>query len=355
MITEHLPLPKPGTARVRFAVVNLPLKRDLRCGPFLLSPVKDVDRIVRRLKRMKVTGRSAITAVGTYSLSNPPPKEPWLEVGLAIRAMDRLLTFAHRCRVQIVRPTLEDWTDGEWVSRIGPPHFPDDGYPSPRPWYFRQEELEGFLSRNFPKFVDAEYAEATGLVLALAFYDAIFSDRATEVQYMKTWSAFEILFSCNAKTTELLSGPGFKKLCRLLKQALEQAVKEEILRAEEHEAMTEKLGELNRLSAARQAQGFLDRIFAEYPSQNVTVEEIRAFVKVRNDITHRGEMQPKTHGLVRSLHGKAERGIGAKDYGPDLARAQRLLQALFERVVLAMLEEHPRLMDVSWREIKTSR
>lgn len=350
MIDGHTPLPEPGTTRVRFAVVNLPIKRDLRCGPFLLSPVEDVDKIVKRLKLF--TAPSTITAVGTYSLPNPLPEDPWPEVNRAIQTMDRLLTFAHRCRVHVVRRTREEWNSGQWVSRDSPIHFFSEGHHRPRPWYFRQDALEGFLARNFPKLVDAEYAESTGLGLALAFYDEVFSDYVTELRYLKTWLGFEILYSRNQDASGLMPRSGFKKVRQLLDQALKQAVQDDLLGEAERESIREKLGELNRLSAVRQSLRFLDKTFEGYPSQDVTEDEMRAFVKVRNDIVHRGEMQPETH---RSLNGDGDRELDDEDYARDLARQQRRLLALFERVVLAMLGEHPRLMDVSWRESKTSR
>jgi len=352
MIDEQVLLPVPNPARITFSVVNLPIKRDLNCGPFVLSPVADIDKIVKRLKRPNA--QSEITAGGTYLPPNPLPDDLWPTLGDEIRVLERLLTFAHRCRVHVVRPKLEEWSDGQWVSRGGPVYFFDHGHPSPRPWYAGQDELEGFLARNFKRFQDAEFTESTGIVLALAFYDQIFSDYVTELQYLKTWFCLEVLLSRHASASGLLRPPAFKNVRHRLEQALKVAVDDHLLKEEDRAAIKEKMGELNRLSAVRQGFSFLAKAFEKYPDQDVTEDELRAFVKVRNDIVHRGEMQSTTHELVRSLHGLPEGDLNARDYAHDLGREQRRLQSLFERVVLAMLGEHPQLMGVSWREYQLS-
>jgi hypothetical protein len=241
----------PTRARIKFDVVNLLIRRELQCGPFLLKPVDGIDKAQQHLKR---SGASpVITAIGTSPLPDPLPDGPWADLWQPVLVMERLLTFASRGHVQIVQPILEIETPDGWEVRGRHSYALQAG--SARSSYLDVDELEGFLARCFPKLLDKAFTESSGLVLALAFYDQIFADRVAELQYLKAYLAFEVLYSRNVTTTTIQSPEAFTALRQKLEALLASEEEEGRLGADARGAITDKLVELNRLSAARACYG----------------------------------------------------------------------------------------------------
>jgi hypothetical protein len=82
---------------------------------------------------------------------------------------------------------------------------------------------------------------------------------------------------------------------------------------------------------------FFEQLFRDYPAQDVTEEELRRFRRLRNDIVHRGA------------------GREAEDPVTMLHQEHMRLRSLVERAILALFEQHPNLMDFSWREWRAAR
>ena len=331
-------------ARLSFGVLNLLIKREVQCGPFLVTPRKNIEEIRTRLERLGA--KSEITAIGTYPLALPLAHDPWAELWEPAAVMERLLSFFSRCHVQIVSPTIEMETPDGWKPYRR--HYYAVEYGRARSTYLNTGELESSLARCYPKLLDREYAESSGPRLALAFYDQIFADDVTELQYLKTYLAFEVLYSRNVRTTEVLSDDAFTELRGRFEALLMLEVEEGRLGGAERAAIGNKLIELNRLSAVSQIRGFLSLVFEGYAHQEVMSREIRAFTQIRNDIVHSGEMTATTQKLLTNVH----RGTGERvgdDYVRDLHREFSRLKSLLDRVVRAMFEEQSTRMETSWR------
>jgi hypothetical protein len=76
---------------------------------------------------------------------------------------------------------------------------------------------------------------------------------------------------------------------------------------------------------------------SQTPAQDVTEDELRRFRRLRNDIVHRGA-GPDAEDPITMLHQEHMR-----------------LRSLVERAILALFEQHPNLMDFSWREWRAAR
>ena len=97
--------------------------------------------------------------------------------------------------------------------------------------------------------------------------------------------------------------------------------------------MAEKVSELNRMSARRQAAQMFASIFEDYPAQRVSEEDLKRFVTIRNDITHRGVADVPWSELA---------------YEQELHIQHMRLKSLLERAFLALLGERPNLMEFGW-------
>jgi hypothetical protein len=319
--------------RIAFDIVNVPLQRPLAIDAFLLTPVDGVADVLGRLRNF--AAESEITATGVFAL--PPVTsmdrayEPFWRPA---RVLTLLLSFANRCHIQVVRPTLEAQIDGQWVRQGWHANLFREGKAGAVGWYVGQPELEGFLERAYPKLIDPVFAEATGLRLALEFVDQARCEVVGEMQYLKTWIALEILYGhAQEGRAQIISANRFEKIRRALRQSLADLGTAGRLQDDELAAMREKLPELNRPSAQRQLLAFCERVFMEYPAQDLNEAEAQRFIRIRNEITHGGVM-PST---------------GGDGYARALSHEHGRLRALVERVVLAMLGEQPNLMEFSWR------
>lgn len=248
----------------------------------------------------------------------------WTDLWEPVVVMERLLTFAHRCHIQIVHPTYEVQTETGWRPRGGHSYLFQDGRARGVSWYIYHEALEQFLDRSFPKMMDPGFRESTALMLSLAFYDQIFSDRITELQYLKTWLALEILISRGVKNTTVLPTTRFNPVRDRINAALSSARDAGLLSEDEEGLFMRKVGNLNELNLARKGEAFFTRVFASYNAQDVTLEEFSRFVSIRNHISHTGTMRANYDNYAQVLHHEFVR-----------------LKALLERVVLALLGGTP--------------
>ena len=317
--------------RVGFAVFNLPIEQVLRCGEIRLEPVTEIAQVLERLQHPDP--QSEVTAEGTWPLGMLNPDENvWAKVGRSLVALELLLSFAHRCHIRVGRVRSEGEVDGEWRRHSIPSRTVRDGKAHATPWCLGHRELEGFLSRAHPKFLTPTLAEDQGLRLALAFLAETYTHDVEELNYLKTWIAFEVLYSRGVKA-QILTGGQEKRVKHTIREYLQAEVAAERLRPEQMAAVEEKLPELRRLSTAAQAAQFCDRVFRNYePVQKATADELHALSTVRNDLAHTGAA-------------KVER----------LPEKLRQLTSLVERVILAMLDERPHLMEVPWPKCYAAR
>jgi hypothetical protein len=102
------------------------------------------------------------------------------------------------------------------------------------------------------------------------------------------------------------------------------------------------------ITRSKQVGAFLTRIFDRYPAQDVKGAEIRAFTLIRNDIVHRGEMTTETQKQLEKVY-RGQGVLVGESYARDLHREYARLKALFERVVLALLDEPSPRLESSWR------
>jgi hypothetical protein len=325
------------STRIRFGVINLPIRRALRCGPFLLEPIEDIKEALERLKAFEPGPE--ITAVGTFALQNVDSLDKaWNQFWQPVGALELLLTFAHRCHIQIVEPVIEVRTDIGWNETGWHIYWIRHGSAKASPWYITQSELEEFLARSYPKLLEPGISDEQGLRLALTFYGQIFADIVAEVQFLNTWLAFEILYSANIERTKLLSKKIFAAVRRRIDSVLNDGLADGLLQQSQLDALKSKISALNQTGVTQQVHKFLQKTFASYPAQEVTSEELARFYQIRNEIMHGGSMRTYE-----------------KDYVQELHEEQMRLKALLERIVLGMLGERPNLMEFSWREWRSGR
>lgn len=326
-----------SAARIVFDVTNVPLQRPLVVDMFVLNPIAGVNVSPKRWKRLDVQSR--ITATGTFALL---PAASWDQPDDAFwhpaRRLELLLSFANRCHVRLIRPTLEVQRAGQWIQYEQYASPFTEGRARAKPWYGDHDELAGFLQRNFAKFNETDFGADTGLQLALEFYEQALSEAVLEMRYLKTWIALEILYG-HAQDDHIISDKRFKKLKKRLQKSLTAAVEAGELQEAERSVIVEKLLELNRLAAKRQVVAFCNRVFSEYPDQRVSEAEIQRLITIRNAITQRGLMNPATD----------------EDYMPTLGEECGRLKALLERIILVLLQERPHLMEISWRDYRFGR
>jgi hypothetical protein len=323
-------------ARIKFDVINLPVRRELHCGPFVLSPVEHIDEAIEALKGFD--SEPVVTAVGTFPVGEVVSLDNvyapfWAPAG----ALECLLSFAQRCHIQFIRPTVEVEVGGRWESGGWHSWMLRAGRATGVSWYVTVDELQGFLERSYPKVLDPEFGEAKGMRLAFAFYALTHGDDALEVCYLKTWIALEILYSRGTRGL-ILSRRAFDRITKRVKESLKACVDEGLLGDDDRAAIQRKLPELNRFSTADLVTRFLQDLFTDYPAQDVTEKEIQRFIQLRNEITHTGSVARLTEDYMGELHAERMR-----------------LKALLERVLLAMLGERPNLMQFSWRNWRYGR
>ncbi|HZU12259.1 MAG TPA: hypothetical protein VFB58_05425 [Chloroflexota bacterium] len=359
-------------ARFFFDVTNLPLERDLASHGFVISALPDPKGLAKSLAETDAT--HVTTGHGHYDLSieAPGPGEdvnPFIraadtQFGRAADALTILLSFASRRSVQFLDPHLYvEVSDDEPPV---PPHlvvesdavvwryfggtslrgvFPGRAYG--HPWYFTQDELEGFLDRNFDRLLresdESSADESAGLRLAMHHLNASRVDDWLEWKFEKAWTALEGLIGRSPESRKRLPLPQeqFRKVREKIKEAINTLPDEIRPGRSERDAMSAKIGELNREAIIPSAMRFFKRVFAEHEYQEVTEADLRTFLAIRNSITHTGIMDLDALKLPVGF---------PYDYGTVLPHEHERLDSLVERVVLALLGERPHLMDVPWQD-----
>lgn len=253
------------------------------------------------------------------------------------RSLELLLSFAHRCRIQFVEPTFEVEREGRHESSAWHSYVVRRGRTRPCGWYVWQRELEAFLEHAYPKLRDPSFREDTGVELALAYYDANHAEDELEMNYLKIWTAVEVLVGRSGGGRGILAKQRFRVVCQRLEDALVRLQDVEIITEAERETLRGGLPFLNQQPWRVQAWAFFERLFRDYPAQDVTEEELRRFRQLRNDIVHRGA-RSEAEELVTVLHQEHMR-----------------LRSLVERAILALFHQRPNLMDFTWREWRAAR
>jgi hypothetical protein len=330
-----------GIARIGFRVLNLPLERPLRCGPFAFTIDGDPQQIDEQLRELR-DDQALVTASGVADLSLLPGQpttalEAFRAFWQPARSLELLLSFAHRCRIQFVDPTFEVEREGRWEPSAWPSYIVRQGRTRPLGWYVLQRELEAFLEHAYPKLCDPSFRERTGVELALAYYDADHAEDELEVNYLKVWTSVEVLVARSGSSHSILAKQRFDVVRKQLEDALVRLQGQGIIKETDRELLRGGLGALNQQPWRVQAQVFFEQLFRDYPAQDVTEEELRRFRRLRNDIVHRGA------------------GREAEDPVTMLHQEHMRLRSLVERAILALFEQHPNLMDFSWREWRAAR
>lgn len=326
-------------SRFVFGVLNLPLRQDLICGPFKLSPIP---RGQEALKEMSSLDTESIwSADGVLPLPESiDMSNPWDYIDQQpLVAMTLLLSFAERRFVEIVEPQVEKLVDGQWQASNYRSHLPLTGNPKGASWHNGHDHLQEFMNRCMPILSDQEQGQKQGLQLALQFYRTNFRPDFLEMQYLKTWMALEILYSRHLTSASIMERSRFKRVTKAIRLTLKDCKEDMFLKEHERLLMQDKLSEINRLSARRQGLRFFEGIFKEYPAQIVTEEDMRTFVNIRNDITHRGVMCDE----------------GDQEYANRLHEQHRRLMRLLERTFLALMGQDANLMTFSWTHWKSGR
>jgi hypothetical protein len=319
-------------ARFVFGVMNLPLRRDLTCGPFILSPVPEGQ--AELMKRGSMDREPVFSAEGVM----PIPDE--LESGnfwayieqQPINQTQLLLSLAERRYVEVFSPTIQHWIDGEWQDTGSRFDMPLGGNPHGVSWHHGHDHLQEYMSRCLPILADPERGEKQGLRLAIQFYRTNFRDDFVELQYLKSWLALETLFSRHRDSASILNRSRFDKISKAIGILLKNCQTKGLIEEGERVLMRDKLNEINRLSAKVQALRFFEDVFKDHPAQVVTQEQMDTFAAVRNGITHQGVMRHKGEG----------------DYGDVLNHHHGRLKSLLERTFLAMMGQDANLMSFSW-------
>jgi hypothetical protein len=318
--------------RYIFNMLNLPLKDEVKYGPFTLKPIDEGQAELR--KRRSMDSDPVISAIGELPIPEEVGRdERWSYVdSQPLREMELLLSFAERRYVEAYNPSIQRYENGEWKFDSWRQHLSHFGQPHGVAWYVRQSDLQAYMERCLPILSDQERGKKSGLLLALEMFRSNFQDDFVELQYLKTWIALEILYSRYFKRDRILTEGRFARVRRAVRVVLIELQGEGQLDEAQFGLITAKLPELNRQAAADQALRFVDEILAEYPAQDVTSDEMQLFVKIRNSITH---------GLTAGLPEDA--------YGDRLHEEHMRLKSLLERIILAMLGQDANLLTFSWR------
>jgi len=318
--------------RFVFGMLNLPLRQELACGPFTLTPIPEGQEELNIRGSMDTD--PVYSAEGLIPLPNDiDQSDPWSYIDQQpIQAMELLLSFAERRFVEIVDPQVQIRWGDEWRVSNSRFHMPLLGNPYGVSWHHGHAHLQEFMNRCLPIVADPERGGRQGLRLALQFYRTNFRHDFVELQYLKSWLSLEILYSRHFDMKTIMEANRFRRISRAIKGLLENCHEKGYIEEHERAPMNEKLGEINRLSARMLGLRFFEDVFRDHPAQVVTEEDMKTFVRVRNDITHRGVM----------VHD------GDDGYGQVHNQEHGRLQALLERVFLAMMGQDANLLTFSW-------
>src|SRR5215204_3954340 len=102
-------------ARFGFGVLNLPLRQNLVCGPFTLSPIPEGQEELK--KRRSFDTEPVWSADGVMPLPDGIDlDDPWKYIDQQpINQMQLLLSFAERRFVEVVEPQVQILEGGEWI------------------------------------------------------------------------------------------------------------------------------------------------------------------------------------------------------------------------------------------------
>lgn len=365
-------------ARFFFQVMNLPLDRPLTLDRLHLTPLEDPDNLAQALQVTDAT--HVLTASGHYDVSQRVPshiehrnefaRDADAEFTRAADALTILTSFATRRSVQVPKATLyAEMSEGEepadptfvvesdgvrWHYMGGNSLrgvFP--GRASGHPWYFTQDELEEFLARNYDRLrlpadpPSDESPDGTGLRLAMHHLNAARADDWVEWQFLKAWTGLEALIARSPQSRKRLPlsedrpNEHFEPVREAVKETISTLPGDVRPSRKSREAMFLKISELNREALLPSAMRFFKETFRSYEHQAVSQDELRKFISIRNSITHTGIMDLDALRFP----------VGFPfDYGSVLPSKQSELESLVEKIVLALLGEHPHTMNVPWQD-----
>jgi hypothetical protein len=329
--------------RVRFEVVNLPIRQPLRVAQFEISPREGIEQRLKRLQGFMPD--TEVTADGIYAVHGAPsPASAFEAFRQDMRALELLLTFAHRCHVQAINPCVEVFDRNEWRFAYWGTYLEFPGRANAAPWYGHQLELASFLGRAYPQLRNEAFVKDTRLLLALSLYDQALGELRLEIEYLKRWMALEILVGDYRQSSSPppLEQKLFDAAVRpRLRSVLKELNDEGRITTGQEKWLAGQVKGLNSPSRSRDAhdiKAFLDSVFMSYPAQQIDLLEINRFFQIRNAIVHRGWMD-----------------LDADDVGTELGEESGRLRSLLERVILARLGESPNLMNFSWRKYLPAR
>ncbi|MGH2548207.1 MAG: hypothetical protein ACRDHN_02395 [Thermomicrobiales bacterium] len=327
-----------SNSRYIFGVTNLPLTEELRCGRFILNPIPEGQEDLKKLNSMSAECEGVVSAAGRLDIPDElSGSNAWAYVDdQKWGHVELLLSFAHRRSIQMVRPQLIRRSGHKWSWAGTRAHFALPGNPDGVSWYFGHDELQTFMNDCLPQLSTKDDDGRSPLVQALNFFCTNYREDFVELQYLKTFMAFEILYSSYGDDPRILSDRTFESVVAKPLRSRLKDISAEVLSNEAQEKMRDKIPELNRSPARRQASAFLERTFADYPAQRVSVEDVGQFIKIRNQIAHSGRMD----------HREVDR-----EYSDVLYEQYMRLSSLMERVFLARMGQRPNLMEFTWEYI----
>lgn len=321
-------------ARLRyvFNLLNMPLKGELKAGPFLLTPIQEGQEDLR--KQTSMDTEPVIGVAGVLPISENLEDRAWWTFidQQGLRQVELLLSFAERRFVEVHAPEVQAFVGDEWVTWSVRQHMPMIGNPHGVAWHCGHAHLQDYIDRCLPLLTDSHIGEESGLRLALKMYRSNLRNDFVELQYLKTWMVLEVLYS-SGTAENIVDKNRFPRVRRAVRSTLDRLYAEGRIREEERNRVELKLPELNRTATFDRAMALLERVFVDYPAQDVTEEEMRSFIHIRNSITHQVvSILPDIGETEDPLHVEHMR-----------------LMSLLERVILAMFGQDANLMNFSWR------
>lgn len=261
--------------------------------------------------------------------------------------LNLLLSFVLRRHVEMAAPGIYLMEDGEWHYRGGGGQLLS--FPSGSPGsalVSGTDELKSFLEHSYFRMVnDFDELQVTRrtrrLALALRLLISSRSTVGLELEYLQTWMAFEILVTHSAASEPMFKGNEFKPVRDALSATLKDLEREEKLSSDQRVKMSEMLAALQRPSITRRSREFFDQVFDRFQVQQVSRDDLRRFIGIRDSIAHAGSVR-----FAEALDGDSD----SANYSQLLHRQHIRLTALLERVILAMLDFECDLLNAPWND-----
>lgn len=250
---------------------------------------------------------------------------------LPIPQLELSLSFAERRFVEVGTIHFESFVGKSWevVSRHAV--YPLGGNSYGVSWHHGESHLQQFLTNAHQKLTDERWTEETGILLSLQLFRSTYRNSFAELEYLQTWTALEIIVS-RLEEQKILSDKEFESIREKLKLCLRSLRDAGTIDHADYVAMNEKLSELNRKSIKNQSLNVLTSLFEAFPEQNITSEDLKTFISIRNSLTH-GSKIAVPDGM---------------DYGRYIHEQQGRLSSLLERVYLVLFEQDANLMSFGW-------